>query len=80
MLAQNPFARPAPCEPRFGLKPRIAARDKWKRIEGLFRLGIFERQYRQSRLGWRPGIRDIVFPAGTYLMRIMHGVQCAGAA
>ncbi len=80
VLAQSPFARPSSGEPRFGLKPRIAARDTWRRIEGLFRLKSFEREYRQSRSGWRSGARDIVFPAGTYLLRIMHGVRCAGAA
>ena len=37
VLAQNPFSRPPPGEPRFGLKPRIAARDKWRRIEALQR-------------------------------------------
>jgi REP element-mobilizing transposase RayT len=80
VMAQNPFARPAPGEPRFALSPRIAARDKWKRIEGLFRMKSFEEQYREARDRWRLGIRDVVFPVGTYLMRIMHGVQCAGAA
>ncbi len=80
VLAQNPFARPAPGEPRFRMKPRIAARDKWKRIEGLFRLETFEQQYRGARVAWLSGVRDVVFPAGTWLLRIMHGVQCAGAA
>jgi REP element-mobilizing transposase RayT len=79
-MAQSPFARPAPGEPRFALSPRIAARDKWKRIEGLFRMKRFEEQYREARARWCSGIRDAVFPVGTYLMRIMHGVQCAGAA
>jgi REP element-mobilizing transposase RayT len=80
VLAQNPFSRPAPGEPRFGVKPRIAARDKWKRIEGLLRLKSFVQAYRQSQSGWRSGDRDVVFPAGTYLLRILHGVHCAGAA
>lgn len=80
VLVQNPFARPTAGETRFGLKPRIAARDKWKRIEGLFRLETFERQYRDARLDWRSGIREVLFPAGTYLMRVLHGAQCAGAA
>jgi REP element-mobilizing transposase RayT len=80
ILAQNPFAAPAPGEPRFGLKPRIAARDKWKRIEGLFRLKEWEEQYRTARLSWSSGIRDVVFPAGTWLLRVLHGVPCAGAA
>jgi putative transposase len=80
VLAQSPFARPAPGEPRFELKPRIAARNKWKRIEGLLRLKTWESEYRTSRTSWCAGIRDVLFPAGTYLMRLMYGVQCAGAA
>lgn len=80
VCAQNPRASPRPGEPRFGLKPRVAARDKWRRIEGLFRLKSFEQDYRTSRASWCAGIRDVVFPAGTYLMRIMYGVQVAGAA
>ena len=40
----------------------------------------FEQEHRDARLLWQAGLREVVFPAGTYLMRIMHGVQCAGAA
>ncbi len=35
VLAQKPSARPASGERRFGLNPRIAAMDKWKRIEAI---------------------------------------------
>jgi REP element-mobilizing transposase RayT len=80
VLTQNPFAHLAPGERRFGLKPRIAAHDKWKRIVGLLWIKSFEQQYRDSLRSWRTGIRDVVFPAGTYLMRLMHGVRCVGAA
>ncbi len=80
VLAQNAFARPPAGEPRFELKPRIAARDKWRRIEGLLRLKNFLREYRQSWIDRRSGRPNVQFPAGTYLLRIMHGVQCAGAA
>jgi REP element-mobilizing transposase RayT len=79
VLAQNPFARPAQFEPRFGLRPRIAARDMWKRIEGIFRLKSFLQEYRKAWLDRRSGNANVVFPAGTYLLRVMHGVQCAGA-
>jgi len=77
VLAQNPFARPAPGEPRRELSPRVAARDKWKRIEALSRLLDFLRAYRAARAAMRSGVRDIIFPAGTYLLRIQHGVRCA---
>jgi REP element-mobilizing transposase RayT len=80
VMAQDPFARPTPGEPRFELKPRIAARDKWRRIEGLQRLKSFLREYRQAWLERRSGAANVLFPAGTYLLRVLHGVQCAGAA
>ena len=77
VLAQKPTARPAPGEPRRTLNPRIAARDKWKRIEALGRLVEFLRSYRDAWVARRAG-EDFVFPAGTYLLRLMHGVPCAG--
>jgi hypothetical protein len=80
VLTQSPFSRPAAGEPRFELKPRIAARDKWKRIEGISRLKSFLREYREAWLARRSAFADVLFPAGTYLLRLMHGVQCAGAA
>ncbi|WP_243338121.1 hypothetical protein [Anaeromyxobacter soli] len=80
VLAQNPFASPPAGEPRFELKPRIAARDKWKRIEGLLRLRSFLVEYRQALVEWSSGVRTVVFPAGTYHLRLFHGVRCAGAA
>ena len=45
VMAQKPQARPAPVEPRRGLNPRIAARDKWKRIEAIGRLKSFLAEY-----------------------------------
>ena len=77
VLAQKPFARPAAGEPRRQLSPRIAARDKWKRIEALSRLVDFLRAYRVAWAALRSGARDVLFPAGTYLLRVVHGVHCA---
>jgi REP element-mobilizing transposase RayT len=80
VLAQSPFACPATSEPRFGLKPRLAARDVWRRIEGIFRDKCFLQAYREAWHARRAGAANVVFPAGTYLLRVLHGVQCAGAA
>jgi len=79
VLAQKPTARPATAEPRRGLNPRVAARDKWKRIEALSQLVEFLRAY---RLAWRARLsgQRAVFPAGTYLLRVAHGVPCAATA
>jgi hypothetical protein len=78
VLAQKPTARPRPGEPRRALNPRVAGRDKWKRIEALGRLVEFLRAYRAAWAEWCAG-KDAVFPRGTYLMRVAHGVACAGA-
>jgi hypothetical protein len=42
-------------------------------------LAEFLRSYREAFEAWREGVRDVVFPAGTYLMRVLHGAPCAGA-
>jgi putative transposase len=47
VLARNPFAHPAPGEPR-RQNPRVAARDQWKRIEALSRLVEFLHAYRSA--------------------------------
>jgi REP element-mobilizing transposase RayT len=79
-LAQNPFAHPQTYEPRFRLKPRVASRDPWRRIGALLELKTFLREYREAWLARRSGATNVIFPAGTYLLRVLHGVQCAGAA
>jgi REP element-mobilizing transposase RayT len=78
VLAQKPTARPAPGEPRRTLNPRVAARDKWKRMEALGRLVEFLRSYRSAWAARRAGRADAIFPCGTYLLRVVHGVPCAG--
>jgi REP element-mobilizing transposase RayT len=77
VLAQTSTGRPRPGEPRRTLNPRVAARDKWKRIEVLSRLREFLDAYRFAWAAWRAGEADVIFPCGTYLMRVLHSVPCA---
>lgn len=77
VLAQPPRSRPATDEPRRALKPRIAARDKWKRIEALGRLVEFVDAYRAAWAKLKAGCHDVLFPAGTYWLRVAHGARCA---
>jgi REP element-mobilizing transposase RayT len=79
VLSQQPHGRPATGEPRRALSPRVACRDKWGRIEALLRLADFVRAYREALEAWRSGVRDVLFPAGTWLMRVQHRAPCAGA-
>jgi REP element-mobilizing transposase RayT len=78
VLKQSPFSRPSTTEPRRKLSPRVAARNTWKRIEALARDKAFLQAYRSAWAARRDGETDVVFPAGTYLLRVAHGVRCAG--
>lgn len=77
VLSQRPTSRPRSVEQRRGLIPRVAAVDKWKRVEALTRLVEFLRAYRRAFAARCAGIVGVVFPAGTYLLRVAHGVACA---
>jgi putative transposase len=77
VLAQKPLAIPLRQEPLGALNPRIACRDKWRRIEALGNLVEFLQAYRTAFAHWRAGALDVLFPHGTYLMRVLHGASCA---
>jgi hypothetical protein len=62
------------------LSPRVAAGDKWKRIEALSRLAEFVAAYREALAAMRAGMRRVLFPAGTYALRVFHDVPCAAPA
>ena len=79
VLKQSHKSRPASTEPRRVLNPRIAAKDKWKRIEALGRLVEFIQSYRRALSVFRGGDHSVVFPHGTYLMRVRFGVACASS-
>jgi len=68
-VLQQPWSgRPASVEPRRNLRPRIAARNKWARIEALLRNRAFLVDYAAARAGWLDGL-PVVFPIGTYWLR-----------
>ena len=80
VLAQKPHARPTTGEPRRTLSPGIASRNKWTRIEALLGIAEFRRAYREALAAWTAGMRNAVFPWGTWQMRVRHRVCCAGPA
>ena len=71
--------RPAPGEPRRRLNPRVACKDEEKRREALGRLVQFRSAYRAALQRLREGARRVVFPSGTYLLRVHLGIACAAA-
>lgn len=76
VLRQRWSDRPLNREPRRELNPRIAARSKWSRIEALLRNRAFRDAYIAARANFTAGIRDAVFPAGTYWLRRFTNVLC----
>jgi REP element-mobilizing transposase RayT len=74
--AQSPWSKPAAGEPRRTLRPRVAARDSSKRSEVVSRLVAFLTDYRAAWCAWTAGARDVVFPWGTYELRVLHGACC----
>ena len=77
VLAQSRYACPTTREPRFGMRPRVAARDKWRRIEMIGRNRAWDESYDAALSSWRAGDREALFPYGTYKMRVLHGARCA---
>jgi hypothetical protein len=68
VLAQSWRESPMSVEPRRNLRPRIATRSKWARIEALLRNRAFVLEYAIARDRWRNGI-PAVFPPGTYWLQ-----------
>jgi len=76
VLAQSWRSQPASHAPRRNLRPRVAARSKWARIEALLRNRAFVAAYTSAREQWRAGL-PVVFPAGTYWLRRFAQVPVA---
>jgi hypothetical protein len=79
ILRQDPFACPSGYAPRFQMSPKVAAKNKWARIEALLRNHVFIEKYRDAFLHHVAGIANVVFPFGTYLMRKIAKVACEAA-
>ena len=69
---------PTTREPRFGMRPQVAARNKWTRIEALQRNRHFLDADLDARARWRAGL-PVLFPAGTYWLRHFAFVAVAGS-
>ena len=59
---------PASVEPGGNLRPRVATRSTWARIEALLRNRAFASEYASARDRWRNGIPAVFLP-GTYWLQ-----------
>ena len=80
VLRQSFSATPKTPAPRRNPSPRIAAKSTPARVAAIRRMLEFVGAYRKAWTEWRDGNRRVVFPAGTYALRIFGGVECAPAA
>jgi putative transposase len=78
VLAQSFAKRARSFEPRRVLVPTVAAKDPHARrllrgIQKAFRIA-----YREALEAWKAGTRDVIFPTGTWWMRVHHAAACEG--
>ncbi len=70
-------ARGTACEERGARAPTFAAAgDREAAEQAVAELRAFRAGYRDALERWRLGERDVIFPAGTWLMKVQHGVRC----
>ena len=76
VLAQSWRGQPDTDEPRRNLRPQVATRNRWARIETLMRDRAFVADYIAARERWRQGM-VAMFPAGTYWLQRFASVPVA---
>jgi putative transposase len=76
VLDQSWHDAPTTREPRRNLRPRVAARNTWARVEALLRIRAFIDAYREARARWLTGLAA-AFPPGTYWLRRFANIPIA---
>ena len=61
------------------MSPRVAAKNKWARIEALMRNHGFIERYRDAFRAHMAGLAGMLFPFGTFWMRKFGKVACETA-
>ena len=77
VLAQSPESRPTSPRPETEIVPEVACSDPELREAEIEKLRVFRAEYRAAYRRFREGERDVVFPAGTYWMRVHLNVHVA---
>lgn len=75
--AKSFAARARSFEPRRVIMPTVAAKDSTARTAMLAAQRAFRSAYRAALDEWKRGLRDVLFPFGTWWMRVHHAAACA---
>lgn len=80
-LQSSPFKRARAYEVFGDRTPTFATKGAGKRafLEAVHALRAFRAAHHKAFDAWRRGLRDVVFPFGTWLMRVVHGARCLPA-
>lgn len=79
VLRRSPYSCPKTLPPRRNLNPRVAGRDRRKRLAALDRMKRFQHRYRKALERLADGVTDVVFPAGTWQLARLGVVRCEPA-
>jgi putative transposase len=74
VLAQSWRSHPTSSEPRRNLRPSVAGRSMWARVEALLRNRSFAVEYADARSRWCDGM-PAIFPPGTYWLQRFASVS-----
>jgi REP element-mobilizing transposase RayT len=77
VLAASPTDKPSTIEPRRNLRPNVACKNAALRIAALQALLTFRADYVVARHAFIAGDRGVVFPRGTYQLKLRAGVTVA---
>ncbi|MDC3955158.1 transposase [Polyangium jinanense] len=77
VLGQSFQKRAESYEPKRGPIPQVRARNRTLLKAILARYAEFQVRYREALDAWRGGDRGVVFPFGTWAMRLVHGAVVA---
>jgi len=72
VLKTAPSTKATSDEPSRATIPRVAAKDKEQRIAWIQRTMEWLLGYWEALRSWKDGIREVVFPAGTWHMHRHH--------
>lgn len=75
----SPFKRATEYEVFGALRPRFSTKGGGKQayLDAVARLKTFLDEYREAWTRWCAGEHEVVFPYGTWLMRVRFGARCA---